>query len=281
MEEGPGNSRSKDSETSSHLKCVREEKNPDGGGKKKKRRLRFLTSRKIDHPSSSLPLPRMSTKQSIPPGAKEGERKEGRKEGYDQAANQKDTRRITFFHHPPTGIDPVCHVALVFGAQTFAKTCPACLRRPIIVDSKDIIRKRDETRRERARAGREGRETKTGNTLDPWGFSWIEGEGYRGGRITNALGLLTKWKLSVIFFFALRPSILFHTKLATLRIGGGFLAWRRDLGLDTCLMWVPWVYDRWLFENVCVEREILWWLNRLWLINTGTSNVEWLNILLY
>lgn len=48
-----------------------------------------------------------------------------------------------FFQPATNGIDPICHVALVFGAQTFAKTCPACLRRPIIVDSKDIIRKRD------------------------------------------------------------------------------------------------------------------------------------------
>ena len=62
-----------------------------------------------------------------------------------------------FFQPTTNGIDPVCHVALVFGAQTFAKTCPACLRRPIIVDSKDIIRKRD-TEREREREREEGRE---------------------------------------------------------------------------------------------------------------------------
>jgi len=40
------------------------------------------------------------------------------------------------------GIDPVCHAALVFGAQTFVKTCPACPRRPIIVDSKDNSKER-------------------------------------------------------------------------------------------------------------------------------------------
>lgn len=102
------------------------------------------------------------------------------------------------------------------------------------------------------------RETKTGNTLDPWGFSWIEGEGYQGGKRANHQRPrpLNEVKIVGNFFFALRPSILFQ--LATLRIGGGFLVWRRDLGLDTCLMWVSWVCDRWLFENVFVEREILW-----------------------
>lgn len=116
------------------------------------------------------------------------------------------------------------------------------------------------------------RETKTGNTLDPWGFSWIEGEGWisrrvaGNGRITNALGLLTKWKLPVIFF---SPSI-FDPVPSNLRTGG-FLAWRRLGYVRVWCGFSGYVID----ENVCVEREILWrpsWLNRLWLINAGISN---------
>lgn len=79
-------------------------------------------------------------------------RRAGRKDGKEGKRNDRSTNRRTRGISPRTivcllpatrGIDPVCRAALVFGAQTFAKTCPACSWRPIIVDSKDIIRKRD------------------------------------------------------------------------------------------------------------------------------------------
>lgn len=95
-------------------------------------------------------------------------RREGRKEGRKETARQP-TKRIRrdmislagFFQPATNGIDPICHVALVFGAQTFSKTCPACLRRPIIVDSKDIIRKRDTEGTAREYGWTEGEQART------------------------------------------------------------------------------------------------------------------------
>lgn len=96
------------------------------------------------------------------------------------------------------GIDPVCHAALVFGAQTFVKTCPACPRRPIIVDSKDIIRKRDREGWEEG--GRGGTRWKRDGKGAPWSPRDLMHYRARGGKTWRAaFGLLTKWKLPVIF----------------------------------------------------------------------------------
>jgi len=106
-----------------------------------------------------------------------GARKPGREER--PGGQAKDTRlpAACLLAAKRVGIDPVCRAALVFGAQTFARTCPACSRRPIIVDSKDIIRKRE---RERGRERERERERETGgkasNPSSVSGFGASRGE---------------------------------------------------------------------------------------------------------
>lgn len=124
-------------------------------------------------------------------------RKEGRKEGKrnDQSTNRRtrgiSPRTIVCLLPAMRGIDPVCRAALVFGAQTFARTCPACSRRPIIVDSKDIIRKRDRQGQGDEGGGDATEEEREGRPAVPGDL--MQRRRAKGGEAQRAaLGLLTK-----------------------------------------------------------------------------------------
>lgn len=179
-----------------------------------------------------------------PPGAKKGGRKEGRKEGRIRPGNQPKGHTEDNVLPPSARYWSCLPRGFSIRRANFRENVSRMPAAPHNCRFKGYNSKERRDTREGASWTRElwGAKRKRGTRWIPGDFRGLRGRDIRegNGRITNALGLLTKWKLSVIFF-ALQPSILFQ--LATLRIGGGFLVWRRDLGLDTCLMWASWVCD--------------------------------------
>lgn len=139
-----------------------------------------------------------------PPGAKKGGRKEGRKEGRIRPGNQPKGHAEDNVLPPSARYWSCLPRGFSIRRANFRENVSRMPAAPHNCRFKGYNSKERRDTREGASwtRGLWGAKRKRGTRWIPGDFRGLRGRDIRegNGRITNALGLLTKWKLSVIFF---------------------------------------------------------------------------------